>query len=81
MIDRDDISGFMIMRDENGNIQLQVIADGSENMSVADIEAFNLDIAGMIDSLSVLLEVEGSLADTAVEVINDADFQEAIKDK
>ena len=76
MIDRDDISGFMLMRDENGNIQLQVIADGSENMSVADIEAFNLDIAGMIDSLSVLLEVEGSLADTAVEVINAADAEE-----
>ncbi len=76
MIDRDDISGFMLMRDENGNIQLQVIADGSENMSVADIEAFNLDIAGMIDSLSVLLEVEGSLADTAVSVINAADAEE-----
>lgn len=79
MIDRDDISGFMLMRDENGNIQLQVIADGSENMSVADIEAFNLDIAGMIDSLSAILEVEGSLADTAVSVINaaDAEGQEA----
>ena len=76
MIDRDDISGFMLMRDEDGNIQLQVIADGSENMSVADIEAFNLDIAGMIDSLSVLLEVEGSLADTAVSVINAADAEE-----
>lgn len=76
MIDRDDISGFMLMRNEDGNIQLQVIADGSENMSVADIEAFNLDIAGMIDSLSVLLEVEGSLADTAVSVINAADAEE-----
>lgn len=77
MIDRDDISGFMLMRNEDGNIQLQVIADGSENMSVADIEAFNLDIAGMIDSLSVLLEVEGSLADTAVQVINAADAEYA----
>ena len=76
MIDRDDISGFMLMRNEDGNIQLQVIADGSENMSVADIEAFNLDIAGMIDSLSVLLEVEGSLADAAVSVINAADVEE-----
>ena len=76
MIDRDDISGFMLMRDENGNIQMQVIADGSENMSVADIEAFNLDIAGMIDSLSILLEVEESLADTAVSVINAADAEE-----
>lgn len=76
MIDRDDISGFMLMRNEDGNIQLQIIADGSENMSVADIEAFNLDIAGMIDSLSVLLEVEGSLADTAVSVINAADAEE-----
>ena len=76
MIDRDDISGFMLMRNEDGNIQLQVIADGSENMSVADIESFNLDIAGMIDSLSVLLEVEGSLADTAVSVINAADAEE-----
>ena len=76
MIDRDDISGFMLMRNEDGNIQLQVIADGSENMSVADIEAFNLEIAGMIDSLSVLLEVEGSLADTAVSVINAADAEE-----
>ena len=77
MIDRDDISGFMLMRNEDGNIQLQVIADGSENMSVADIEAFNLDIAGMIDSLSVLLEVEDSLADTAVQVINAADAEDA----
>lgn len=77
MIDRDDISGFMLMRNEDGNIQLQVIADGSENMSVADIEAFNLDIAGMIDSLSVLLEVEGSLADTAVQIINAADAEDA----
>lgn len=76
MIDRDDISGFMLMRNEDGNIQLQVIADGSENMSVADIEAFNMDIAGMIDSLSVLLEIEGSLADTAVSVINAADAEE-----
>lgn len=77
MIDRDDISGFMLMRNEDGNIQLQVIADGSENMSVADIEAFNLDIAGMIDSLAVLLEVQGSLADTAVQVINAADAEDA----
>lgn len=73
MISRNDISGFMLLRNDDGNIQLQIIADGSENMSVADIEAFNMDIAGMIDSLSELLEVEGSLADTAVDVINKAD--------
>ena len=73
MISRKDISGFMLLRNDDGNIQLQIIADGSENMSVADIEAFNMDIAGMIDSLSELLEVEGSLADTAVDVINKAD--------
>ena len=77
MITRVNISGFMLMRNKDGSINLQVIADGSENMSIADIEAFNIDVAGMIDSLSDLLEVEGSLADTAVEVINAADAEDA----
>lgn len=77
MIARANISGFMLMRNKDGSINLQVIADGSENMSIADIEAFNIDVAGMIDSLSDLLEVEGSLADTAVEVINAADAEDA----
>jgi hypothetical protein len=70
MVERKDISGFMLMRDPDGMINLQVIADGSDNMSVVTVDAFNIDIAGMLDSLMVALDVEHSIADTAVEVIN-----------
>jgi hypothetical protein len=76
MVERKDISGFMLMRDPDGMINLQVIADGSDNMSVVTVDAFNIDIAGMLDSLMTALDVEHSIADTAAEVINAADAED-----
>jgi hypothetical protein len=73
VIQSKDISGFMLMRDEDGNINIQIIADHSVNMSVVSVEGFNIDIAAMLDSLCPALDVEGSLSDKAVESINSAD--------
>ena len=78
MVERKDISGFMLMRDPDGVINLQIIADGSENMSVVTVDAFNVDIASIIDSLMPALDVENSISDTAVAVINAADADETV---
>jgi phosphoribosylaminoimidazole (AIR) synthetase len=80
MIERKDISGFMLMRDADGVIHLQVIADGTDNMSVVTIDAFNVNIADMLDSLMEPLAVADSLVDTSVTVINAADKEEATSD-
>jgi hypothetical protein len=74
MLERKDVSGFMLMRDkEEGTIALQVIAEGSENMSIYAIDIKGVDIAAMLDSLMPVLDVEDSLADNAISVINVAD--------
>jgi len=55
-----------------------VIADNTENMSVVTVDAFNLDIAEMLDSLMVALDVESSIADSALAVINAADAEDNV---
>jgi hypothetical protein len=77
MLERKDISGFLLMRDADGVINLQVIADGSENMSVVAIDSFNTDIAEMLDSLMPALDVENSIADSSIAIINAADAEDA----
>lgn len=78
MLERKDISGFLIMRDGDGIINLQVIADNTENMSVIAVDAFNVDIAEMLDSLMVALDVESSISDSALAVINAADAEDKV---
>jgi hypothetical protein len=77
MLERKDISGFLLMRDADGIINLQVIADGSDNMSVVAIDSFNTDIADMLDSLMPALDVENSIADSSIAIINAADAEDA----
>ena len=73
-----DINGFMLMKLENGNMLLQVVANGSENMSVVEIDMdVPFEVSAVLDSLSAALEVEGSLAEAAVLGINAADEQDA----
>lgn len=76
MIGRQDISGFMLMRDQDGTVHLEVVADGTDSVSIISVDAFNTDVAGMLDSLMLALDVENSLADTAVETINAVDAEE-----
>lgn len=77
-ITTNDINGFMLMKLENGNMLLQVVANGSENMSVVEIDMdVPFEVAAVLDSLSTALEVEGSLAEAAVLGINAADEQDA----
>lgn len=77
MLERKDISGFMLMCDEDGTVNLQVIARGSDNMSVVTVDAFNTNIADMLDSLMPALDVADSLADSSINVINAADVEDA----
>lgn len=76
MIARADISGFMLVRDSDGNINLEVVADGTDSVSIISIDSFNTDVAGMLDELLVALDVEHSLADLAVQTINEVDAEE-----
>lgn len=76
MICRQDISGFMLMRDQDGTVHLEVVADNTDSVSIISVDAFNTDVAGMLDSLMLALDVENSLADTAVETINAVDAEE-----
>lgn len=76
MIGRQDISGFMLMRDQDGTVHLEVVADNTDSVSIISVDAFNTDVAGMVDSLMLALDVENSLADTAVETINAVDAEE-----
>lgn len=76
MIGRQDISGFMLMRDQDGTVHLEVVADNTDSVSIISVDAFNTDVAGMLDSLMLALDVENSLADTAVETINAVDAEE-----
>jgi hypothetical protein len=77
MLERKDISGFLLMRDPDGIINLQIIADGSENMSVVSVDAFNVNIADILDSLMPALDVENSIADSSIAIINAADAEYA----
>ena len=73
-----DINGFMLMKLENGNMLLQVVANGSENMSVVEIDMdVPFEVSAVLDSLSTALEVEGSLSEAAVLGINAADERDA----
>ena len=76
MIGRQDVSGFMLMRDQDGTVHLEVVADNTDSVSIISVDAFNTDVAGMLDSLMLALDVENSLADTAVETINAVDAEE-----
>jgi hypothetical protein len=77
MLERKDISGFLLMRDPDGIINLQIIADGSDNMSVVSVDAFNVNIADILDSLMPALDVENSIADSSIAIINAADAEYA----
>jgi hypothetical protein len=77
MLERKDISGFLLMRDSDGIINLQIIADGSDNMSVVSVDAFNVNIADILDSLMPALDVENSIADSSIAIINAADAEYA----
>lgn len=77
MVETKDISGFMLMRSEDGTINIQVIVNGSSNMSVVTVEGDNINIASMLDSLCTALDVEGSLAEMSVDIINQADIVDA----
>jgi hypothetical protein len=77
MLERKDISGFLLMRDADGIINLQIIADGSDNMSVVSVDAFNVNIADILDSLMPALDVENSIADSSIAIINAADTEYA----
>ncbi|MCI4436543.1 MAG: hypothetical protein JHC33_07015 [Ignisphaera sp.] len=76
MLERKDISGFLLMRDSDGIINLQIIADGSDNMSVVSVDAFNVNIADILDSLMPALDVENSIADSSIAIINAADAED-----
>lgn len=76
MITRADISGFVLGRDSDGNINLEVFADGTDSVSIISVDSFNTDVAGMLDQLLVALDVEHSLADLAVQTINEVDVEE-----
>jgi hypothetical protein len=77
MLERKDISGFLLMRDSDGIINLQIIADSSDNMSVVSVDAFNVNIADILDSLMPALDVENSIADSSIAIINAADAEYA----
>jgi len=66
----------MLMRDQDGTVHLEVVADNTDSVSIISVDAFNTDVAGMLDSLMLALDVENSLADTAVETINAVDAEE-----
>jgi len=77
MLERKDISGFMLMCDEDGIVHLQVVSNKSNNMSVVTIDAFNVNIADMLDSLMPSLDVAESLADESIKAINLADLEDS----
>ena len=77
MLERKDISGFMLMCDDDGIVHLQVVSNKSNNMSVVTIDAFNVNIADMLDSLMPSLDVAESLADESIKAINLADLEDS----
>lgn len=75
-----DINGFMLMKLPNGNLMLQVVAGESENMAVSEIDVeVPFEMSAILDSLSSALEVDGSLAEVAVQMINAADEQDSLE--